>query len=662
MTNDRFLIYTGFAVLLISLLIVRLYKIQIVEHSELLFQAGRQQIGVELISADRGNIYDSDMRTLAYSKPYTSFYVSGKLVQKFKTLDKIANAFSKVTQKPAEYYKGIILGSNGRSLLEKTTGDTAFNLKSIKYDGLSCEEEPMRVYPFEKIASHVLGFSDKKTFRGIDGVEREFDSLLQGKQGTRSIWKDPAGNMIAAVEDQTFPAVAGNSIVLTIDKDIQQAVEEELERSMKETEADYATGIVMNPQTGEILALANVQDFNPNNYGSFSDAERRNHAVSDMYNPGSTFKAITLSAILEKNLAQESELINVEGGTYKTAAINVHDSHKFQSLTVEDVFANSSNIGMVKLRSRINDEDLYKHIRALGFGNTTQVELPAEAAGLLSKPADWDGAKRATLAYGYGISVTPLQLISAYSAIINGGTLFQPHIVKRIINSSNSVVKENTPVAIRKVISEKTSERMRKLCVRVVEHGTGDLVKMNGISIGGKTGTSRVSDKVSDKNYNASFIGFFPAEKPTYICLVVVHSPKHGMFGREVASPVFKRIAEKIIESDDALNTQHKPGSGEQKEKVNIASENSSGNENTISATSVSGRSVNDIKISKGVTPDFSGLSIRDAILVAEKLNLDYRFIGHGKVKSQSIAPGTKFRAGERITFHAKNIIDLAKI
>jgi cell division protein FtsI (penicillin-binding protein 3) len=663
MNNDRLLFLAGLAIAISLALVGRLYYIQVIEHKELLYQAQRQQVGVEPIPSERGVIYDRNMTVLSYSKPYTAFYVSVKLAKKFGTDDKIAKAFSKVTKKSAEYYKSLMASSDGRVLIERATSDTALQLKAVKFDGLVSEEEPQRIYPYNSVAAHVLGYTDKKTFHGIDGIEKEYDSLLQGVSGKRVILRDPLGNMIASVEDQTVQARPGYNVVLTIDKNIQEALEEELEKTMNESEGSYAMGIVMNPQTGEILAMANMRNFNPNNYGAAGDFERRNHAISDNYDPGSTFKAISISALLEKNLVQENEEVNTENGIYRvTKDFKITDAEPERMLTVEDVFAHSSNIGMAKLSVRIDKDELYKHIRAMGFGNETQIELPAEAHGLLLNPAMWQPARKMTIAYGYGISVTPIQLITAYSALINGGILNQPHVVKRVVTSTGEIVKENQTTPIRRVVSENTSNRMKKLFVRVIEHGTGDLARIPGMEVGGKTGTARMYEKAeySKENYNASFIGFFPVGKPKYICLAVVNSPRNSIYGGKVSSPIFRRVAERIIKMDPEMQSLRHPqeqiaGQAPSQEKQSIQYPVQS----NVPMAPV--KTVESMQLNTKVMPDLRGLSIRDAIYAAERLKLRLRLNGHGKVKNQSITPGQRISAGEECTITGVGVAELAK-
>ncbi len=647
MNDSRLLGFASVTLVIAFLLSWRLYSIQVIQHDELLYQAQRRQFGEELLPSGRGMIYDRSMTVLAYSKPYTAFYVSVK--QANKTSEKIIKSFAKVTGKSPEHYRGFFSTRESRIILEKTTGDIALQLKAINYDGLSYQEEPQRIYPYNTLAAHILGYTDKKSFCGMDGIEKECDTILKGAAGKRTILRDPMGNMIASLEDEAVQANPGDNVILTIDKNIQETLEEELGKTVTEFDAKSGCGIIMNPQNGEIIAIANVRTYNPNSYGSYPDSIRRNLCISDMYEPGSTFKGITLTSLIEKNLVRESEVIPVNGGVYKLPGITITDSHGANELSVEDVFAHSSNIGMAKLSTRISKDELYKYIRAFGFGSQTQVELPAEANGGLDIPGKWDRVQNYTIAYGYGVLVTPLQMVSAYSAMINGGTLYQPHIIKKIVTPSGDLVKDNIPVAIRRVISRETSDRMKKLCVRVIEQGTGELAKINGVEVGGKTGTARilVNKVYSNKEYNASFIGFFPASKPKYIGIILVKSPRSNIFGGSVAAPAFKRVALKIIAGDSELKGLLKSNKGDSKiaETPQVFRQVSPVSTNPIQPAPV--KLAANMKIDPLTMPDLTELSIRDAVFIAKKLNLQYRISGYGKVLSQSIDAGRRIRKGE---------------
>jgi cell division protein FtsI/penicillin-binding protein 2 len=491
---------------------------------------------------------------------------------------------------------------------------------------------------------------------GTGGIEKEFEEELRGVRGSQTIIRSPGGRMITVLEGSEQPPVNGSSVVLTIDKEYQSILEEELEAGLKSSGGKYAVGIILDPNTGEVLALANEKSYDPGKYNLVDDETRRNKAVTDVYEPGSTFKAIAMAAMLDKDLVHPEELIFVDNGSYRFKGITIRDVHGYNSLTVKGVFAKSSNIGMAKLSGRIKKEDLYKYVRGFGFGNTTQISLPGEVRGLLKHPNLWSAYTKVTMSYGYEIAVTPIQLISAYAAVINGGVLYKPQIVKRIELPNGNAVKQFEPEQVRRVISEETSTVMREFLKEVVENGTGKNAHIEGVSIGGKTGTSRrvVDGKYSYSQYNASFIGFFPAEKPSYIILIMVNSPKNGYYGGTVAAPIFKKITERMLHNhplpeeydDEDLPENRLPN------PMNVFNTNDS--ETTESEFAFEehnplGRITDNRKM-----PDLKGLSIREAVLVLSELQLEYRIKGTGPVYNQSIKAGTVLKDEMICTIHGE--------
>jgi cell division protein FtsI/penicillin-binding protein 2 len=457
--------------------------------------------------------------------------------------------------------------------------------------------------------------------------------------------RNAMGELISITEDQTRTPIPGDDIYLTIDKRLQSIVEEELKKALDLTSGFSATGIIMNPNSGEILALANISDFDPNYYWKYTDYERKNRAITDSYEPGSTFKAISMAILLDEKACNENETLNVENGVYKFRNNYIRDSHKFNKLTVQGIFEESSNIGMAKLIQRIGDEKYYDHVRSFGFGTFTSISLPGEVTGKLRDITDWSKLTKTYMSFGYGISVTPLQLTTAFCALVNGGILYQPQIVKKLVDKNGNLIKEDTPVVVRRVISENTSKRMRKLFKGVVENGTGKLAKIDSIEIGGKTGTSKiiVNGKYSDNKYYSSFIGFYPVEKPELVCYVLINEPKGNYYGGLVAAPVFKEIVSRIV----ALNQN----SGSQPVKeMEIRSVNNKsvedGSESIVQGlnSDINSQSSNNLFISddmKNIMPDLKGKTIKEALMLLNDLGVRFSISGSGVVVEQSISPGT---------------------
>lgn len=659
MNNKRVLIVILAVMLFFAGITIKLFNIQILRNEELKYLAERQQTKVEILKAERGLIFDRSNILLAYNRDDVSFFLDLRMAGKIER-KKIAAKFSEVFGKPQKFYFDLMDDKGKTVCLEKKApSEKAYLLKDFKAVGLFSLDDPTRVYPYNNLASHLLGYVSTEG-QGIGGIERAFENSLHGNDGTMLIEKNAIGDMMTVEEGATQPADAGDNLVLTINKNYQGILEDELEKGLKEFGGAYAIGIIMDPNTGEVLALSNKKDYDPNTYWKFNDTIRRNKAFTDTYEPGSTFKTITMSALFDQQLCREDETVNIEHGHIKFNGVNINDSHNGPaSLTVKGVLEQSSNVGMAKLSQRIDDELLFKYYRGFGFGNATGFGIPGEESGYLKKPTGWNNLTKAFMSFGYELSVTPIQLITAYSAVINGGTLYQPQIIKRRLSHNGVLMEENAPKPVRTVISKSTSLKMREFLRGVVEFGTAKNAKLNLVSCGGKTGTSQklVNGSYSKSNYNSSFIGFFPVEDPKIICLIVVNSPERGKFGGLVAAPIFKNVADKIVSSDPGYFKQVKP---ETKPLPEIKNENTaSATNNKMNVVPV----VNKIKtynpsenIQQGVMPDLSNYPVKEAIQILGRLGLKSQIDGSGIVSSQSIIPGERIKKGALCKLSCQNV------
>jgi cell division protein FtsI (penicillin-binding protein 3) len=634
MINSRALLVTILLVIFFSLLIAKLFDVQVVKNEEYKYYAQRQQTLTEKIPAQRGMIYDRNNVLLAYNRNDVSFYVDLRMAGK-SDKEKIASRFSEVFGKSKKSYLKLMSGKTKNICIEKkVSGNRALLLKDFKAVGFFSREDPTRVYHYGSLASHLIGYVGNE-YEGVAGIEKNSDLTLKGESGARVIERSAIGDLITVAEAETRPAVAGLNIHLTINKSYQAFLEEELKAGLKEFKAVSATGILMDPNTGEILALANADDFDPNTYWQYNDNSRRNRALTDTYEPGSTFKSISMAALLDQKLCNENELLFVENGKFKFRKRTIRDTHEHDYLTVKGIFEQSSNVGMAKLVQRINDELYYKYLRGFGFGNVTSLDLPGEVKGKLKKPSEWSGLTKTYTSFGYEISVTPIQLITAYSALINGGTLYEPQIIKKATDLNQNIIFENEPKAVRTVITSETSARMREFLKGAVKNGTGENALSEFFTVGGKTGTSQllIDGKYSRAEYNTSFVGFFPADQPKVVCLILVNSPSNGRYGGLVAAPIFKRVAEKIYLTEPAL---FKPG-----QIKNTSKEYEYKFAGNVDQSSKEKNSTTPPVITKGIMPDLKDYAMRDAIVVLTKLGIKYRVTGSGKVTSQSIEPGT---------------------
>ena len=556
MNKGRVLIIVFLMIIFCSILMVRLFKIQISDHDDLIFYAKRQQIKEKNVRAERGFIYDRNMDLLVYDRNDISFFINCRNINN-KEINKIAGKFSSIFHKDASYYKNLIRSNKGELGLEKKVPrETALKLKDFTSGYLEVREDPTRIYSYDNLASHVLGYVGIEKYEGVEGIEKYYNKHLCGIDGKMMVMTDVWGRMISVSEEATVKPVMGNSIILTIDKTYQNILEEELMEGLTKYQSNSAVGIIMNPNNGEILAMAVMPDFNPNIYWEFSDEIRRDRILTDTYEPGSTFKAVSISLLLNEKLCKSSDMVYCENGDYKFKQLHIRDTHRFGMLTVKQVIEQSSNIGMSKLISRISDDDFFRYLRNYGFGNYTCIDLPGESKGLLKKPGTkkFNYYSKPFMSFGYEISVTPIQLITAYAALINGGFLYQPHLVREIVKRNGELVESFETKQLRRVINQETSSKLREFLAGVVENGTAKNAKSCKLTFGGKTGTSqKLNGNEYTTNYNSSFIGFFPVKNPKILCMLLYNSPKVGGYGGLVAAPVFRNIAERMVEFNPKL-------------------------------------------------------------------------------------------------------------
>ena len=645
MNNSRALVVIISIFLFFIALVIKLVDIQIINAEEFSYYAQRQQTGIEIIPADRGLIYDRNNVLMVYNRTDISFYADLRMI---KQADKneIAKIFAKRLNKNKNYYLNLMKGLNKTVCIEKKVPiEIADYLKKIKKSGFFYKEEPTRVYQYNNLASHVLGYVNSEN-RGVMGVSEYFEDELKGEDGSRLLQKDAFGKTVTVADEEINPAVAGDNFYLTIDKSYQYILEEELRKGIEEFGGVSGVGIIMNPNTGEVLALANIDDFNPNQYWKYNDFQRRNRAITDTYEPGSTFKSFTLASLLDQNLCRLTEKLNLENGKYKYQSVNIRDTHPFKRLNVTEILEQSSNIGFSKLAQRIDDEKYFKYLRGFGFGNSTSLTLPGETSGKLRKPTEWSKISKAYLSFGYEISVTPLQLVTGYCALINGGVLFEPQIVQRQVSADGDLLYEFIPKEIRRVISNSTSDTMRDLLHGVVKNGTGKNAYSELISVGGKTGTSQklVNGSYSKAHYNSSFIGFFPVENPQAVCLILINSPNVGKYGGLVAAPIFKNVTERIVQTDVDNFQQYL--NVDLKKNIKFADDNSGFEPRKNNDIDL--HSTKEIKIStKNKMPDLVNSHVKDAILALTKLGVKYKIKGSGIITTQSVMPGKILKGNE---------------
>ena len=647
MNNARVLLILFFVLVLLIVLVLRLFTIQVSEHQKYSKIAERQQNKSVTIEAERGLIKDRNGETLVFTKNDVSLFIDTRMTNT-KEKEKIAKRFSKLFNKSESYYLNILNSANKNICIEKKASkDKILQLSDFMINGYFQIEDYSRIYPYGSLASHILGFVDRN-LDGISGIEKQFNKHLTGIDGYNFIENDVQGRVVTINREYSADPISGNNIELTIDRNCQTILEDELTKGLKKYNGESAIGIIMEPVTGEILAWSNKPDYDPANYNIYSDSERRNRALTDTYEPGSTIKPLIMSILLEESLTYENEITNTENGIYKVKGATITDTHKFQKLNSTEIISHSSNVGIAKLSDKIDDDTFYKYLRDYGFGNLTSINLPGETPGFLKKPKQYSKISKNFISFGYEIAVTPIQLLNAYCALVNGGDLLQPYIIKSIKDNKGNFIEESSRKKIRTVVSNKTSKRVIEMMKEAVENGTGIEAQIPNIQVAGKTGTAQrlINNKYSSSEYNSSFVGFFPAENPKYIALIVVMSPTVGKYGGKVAAPIFHDIAKRIAESDKnivkdnfqnkILNDAKMVSNKIQDEEIFVTSNLKEESESY--QRSRNGSVINEISI----MPNLINFTKRDAIKTLNNLGIKYKISGSGNVIKQSILAGTK--------------------
>jgi cell division protein FtsI (penicillin-binding protein 3) len=581
----------------------------------------------------RGFIYDRHGEALAITVKVPSLYASPELITNphttAKHLSKILNIKQKELVKRLKRQGEFIWIKRWLSLEE------AKKVEELNINGLGFQLENKRYYPYGSLAGQVLGFVGLDG-DGLEGIERKFDYFLKGQVGYYYGIKDARGYFILYPRLPIQPSRDGHNLYLTLDYKIQYAVEEALKKAVNKWQAKNGCVIVLVPQSGEILAMANYPSFNPNLFRGASPKIWRNRAISDTFEPGSTFKPILLSAALNEKILSPHKLLYAEKGLYRTKQAIFHDIKPFGWLSVEEVIIRSSNIGVVKIGEKVGAKSFYNYIKKFGFGKKTEIQLQGEASGLVHPVDQWKEIDRSTACFGQGLTVTALQLATAYGAIANGGALLKPILVKSIKDSKGKTTHTFNPTLKDTVVSSETSSLIRLILHKVVTEGTGQRAEISGYRVAGKTGTAQKVDPKTGKyqkdKHISSFVGFFPFEHPRVVIAVIINEPQPLSYGGVVAAPVFKEIANHLI-----WQWQLPPSSSTlivQKERAIYPLPYLEDTKNTLSP----------LIVTDDVMPNLYGLPLRSAIKVLQGVNIKFKVEGMGKVVKQVPAPGSKIK------------------
>jgi len=542
---------------------VQLVRYQIIDSEKYKRLARKQYEKKFTLPPVRGNIYDRNGNVLVSNTQYVSFAADPKILGDKATA--VANSFSKVFQKPASYYLDLLQRDPQRHFvwLERMVDPSiARKLENEKTHGIVIMNEAKRLYYYDDIASTLLGCTNIDNC-GIAGLELRYEDALKGIPGSIVMQRDGLGRVRPSIDYPRQEPINGNELLLTIDVTYQSIVDEELKRGVEEQLAEGGLAIMMNPKTGEILALSVYPNENPNNLGAIDISKFRNRVVSDLFEPGSVFKIVTAAAAYENKIVSPSDRFYAEHGTMKV--INngklvrvITDAHPSDWLTFQEAIEMSSNIVFAKVSKLIGEDRLYRMARDFGFGMITGIDMPGEVRGILKKPSGWSPTTLQSMSYGYEVGVTPLQIACAYAAVANGGVLMKPYVVAAVRSPKGKIVSVQKPTPIRKLLSHQTVELLQSAFEGVIKNGTGQLVCMKSINIAGKTGTSRkwADGQYQENTYTASFVGYFPAEDPQIVCLVMLDNPKaKGYYGGTTSGPVFRAIAERVISTSYKFST-----------------------------------------------------------------------------------------------------------
>jgi cell division protein FtsI (penicillin-binding protein 3) len=671
----RLLIIAGVAFLWMGAVFGRLTYLQLYRHSEYLSRALRQQQRTFEITPERGAIYDRNGQPLAMSIQVDSaFAVPSEIADE----NLAARLLSGVVNKPQEEIEARLESSRAFAwIARKLPPEKADAINKLNLKGIYLQKENQRFYPKRDLAAHVLGFVDVDE-KGLIGIERELDSQIRGKSERIVVMADAKQRWFDGGEAQRE---RGANVVLTLDEKIQYIAERELAAAIAKTHASSGTVIVTNPNTGEVLAMANWPKFNPNKAGDSSSDTWMNRAVSAIYEPGSTFKLITLAAAFDQGITRPDEVFDCENGSVVIFGHRIHDHKPYGLLNVAGILANSSDVGAIKIALRLGSPKFYDYIRAFGFGSKTGVELPYESRGQLAHVEDWEPVAIGSISMGQEVGVTPIQLVSAVSAIANGGLLYKPRVISELRRGDKALPAEGllAEQEPKRVVRPETAATLRRLMEGVILHGTGPLAHLDGWTSAGKTGTAQKIDpttgRYSRTQYIASFTGFAPINNPAVTILVSLDSPVGLHEGGEVAAPVFKRIAEQVlayldVPRDVPLNPKLIETAYMKRAKEDASAlEDSSAVDfsgqpdappTASQMTNVAGREkpasmkpVLTVAVDQGgdiEVPDFSGKTMRDVADIVLRLGLEPVLVGSNLATEQSPAAGAKVRRGAKIT------------
>ena len=657
--------FIGFWMLIV---VARLVHLQFSQHDALAERARQQQQNAIETGAQRGELLDRQERQLARSVQTVSLFLDPFGLETSALECTAAELSSSLGLNYANLVKEFsdAKAENKRFIwvARRLDADQAEKITSLELPGLHSQLEPKRYYPNGQLAAHVLGYVGVDG-KGLGGVEQFYNSKISGEPGQLFLERDAKGQPYESYEIASKP---GQTVVLTIDQTIQYQAEQALSAAIERSRAKSGTVIVLDPKSGEILALANAPTFDPNNVAATKAETRSNWALQNIYEPGSTFKVVAFSAAMEKNLVKPDDHIDCQMGAITVAGRVVHDHHPFGSLTITEALEKSSNVAAIKLGLRVGDPTMYEYIKRYGFGSKTGIELPGETVGIVRKVERWQASSIGSIAIGQEVGVTPVQMVAAFGALANDGVRIAPHLIREVRNAEGAVVYRAQPEQ-RRVVSAQTATALRGMLEGVTLSGTAKKAQLDGYSAAGKTGTAQKIDPrtktYSSTKFVGSFVGFAPVSNPQVVIIVVIDEPSGAYHGGDVAAPVFREVAEQILpglgvvpdietksapqlvaqvpdDPEKAAKLREEQEKAEQERRATLPTVDSNGGRG--------GEVVYAVGTKKAMLmPDLRGRSVRDVARTCQQLGLQMEARGEGRVLKQNPSAGMEVNTGQTI-------------
>ena len=658
--------FIGFWMLVVC---ARLVYLQFSQYENLASRARQQQQNEIETSPQRGELLDRQERQLASSVQTVSLFIDPDGLD-VPTLDRNAQQIAqslglKQADLSREFRKAHDQKKRFVWIARRLDADKADKVVALKLPGVQTQLEPKRYYPNGSLAAHVLGYVGLDG-KGLGGVEQFYNAKISGEPGQLFIEKDASGKPYEGYE---IAAKAGQTVILTIDQTIQYQAEQALQAAVSQSHAKSGSVIVLDPRSGEILALANAPTFDPNRVSDAKPETRSNWALQNIYEPGSTFKVVAFSAALENKLARVDERIDCQMGAITVAGRVVHDHKPFGTLTIPEALAKSSNVAAIKLGIRVGDQTMYDYIRRFGFGSKTGIELPGETNGILRRVERWQPSSIGSIAIGQEVGVTPVQMVAAFGALANDGMRIAPHLIREVRDAGGNVVYRAQPEQ-RRVLSAETAIALRGMLEGVTLNGTAKKAQLDGYSAAGKTGTAQKIDpktrSYSSTKFVGSFVGFAPVSNPQVVIIVVIDEPAGAYHGGDVAAPVFREVAEQVLPTlgiEPDIETKSAPDLIAQRveenpERAAKIREDQAQSEEQRKATMPTvdsngargGEVVYAVSTRKAILmPDLRGRSVRDVARTCAQLGLQVEARGEGKVLKQSPSAGTEVNTGQLV-------------